>query len=69
MHVVGQDDPGVDPEWAFGEGAVYGVSEMVDLPQKQITVAIRERDGEEDAGAGVAGAEISGHETNLGDHG
>ena len=61
MHVVGQDDPGVDGEGALHPGHADGVAEGFDLAGQDIGATGGEGDGEEDGGAGAAGKEVGRH--------
>jgi len=66
MHVVGQDDPGVDMEGPFAPCISDSFTQQVDLAQEEIRPAIRESDGKEDACAGQAGAAVGRHGASMG---
>lgn len=61
MHVVRQDDPGVDMERTLYPCEANGLAQRLDLAGQRIGSGCREGDGEIDGGAGTMGAKIAGH--------
>ena len=66
MHVVGQDDPGVDGEGTGGAGLGNGGAEGGDFAGQGIGAAPVEGDRDENGGSGAVGAQVVGHGSRVG---
>jgi hypothetical protein len=66
MQVVRQHHPGRNRKRPFGAGHADGVAQGFDLAGQRIGPARGQADGEEDRGAGAAGAVVAGHAREAG---
>lgn len=65
MHVVGQDDPGIDVEWHECFDAGHAAAQWGDVGDEQIALAVAQIDREEKGGSGDAMAAVFGHRVSL----
>ena len=61
MHVIRQDDPGVDMEGMAVLGGAYRLAEKVNVADQQIASAVTQIDGEEIGSTRHMGAAVSRH--------
>lgn len=65
MHMVGQDDPGVDMEWEQSSCRFYGGAQIGDFRYEQRGTAIPQVDGEEVGAARDAVSSVIGHGNSI----
>jgi hypothetical protein len=65
MHVLGQNDPGVDVETGLCTNPADRVAESIDFAHKQVAPPVKQIDGEEICATGNAVAPVIRHDTSV----
>ena len=58
MHMIGQDDPGVDLKRARAAGQTHGMAQGLNLAQQKVRTLLGQTNGQKDRGTGYFGTDI-----------